>query len=463
MQTRFTYLLKYFVAISDVFLVNVVFYCYTMFAGETFHPDMENSQRYYLLLVNFIWLVSAVSFGLYGGTSLDKLEQFYRKTLSSGITHFILFSSTLFFIGNHGLFLGMLQFFYPALALGLILSRFAGTWLQTVFVRHFATRRSVAIIGNNPGGKKLASYFNDHRHSYLFRGFLSESHSMFINERGELTPEGAGELQKAIDNHIDEVYVSVKPEYMAAAAPLVAEAERQCIRVKLVPDLSADAEVPYDVSYIGGMPVLSMLHQPAYEIENRFKKRAFDMMVSLLVLVLILSWLYPLLALLIKLESRGPVLFRQQRSGRDNKPFWCYKFRSMRMNSDSDVKQATREDPRITRLGRFMRKTSIDELPQFLNVLQGYMSVVGPRPHMIKHTEQYRDIIEKYMIRQFLKPGITGWAQVNGYRGETKDPGLMERRVAHDIWYMENWSAMLDVRIVFMTVINMIAGEENAG
>lgn len=447
---------------SDVFLVNVVFYISTMFAGRTFYPDISGFYKYYLLIVNFIWLVSAISCGLYGKAALENLEQFYRNTLRCGMMHFILFTGTLVFIGNRQLFWDVFLLFYLLLGAGLIFSRFIGTYIQTVFTRHFRLRTSVAIIGNNAGGERLASYFNSHEQKYHFRGFLSESYSLIINEQGVLTPEGAHQLQSVIDNDIDEVYVSVRPEYMASAAPLVEEAERQCIRVKLVPDLTTDAELPYEVSYMEGMPVLSIRHQPTYEIENRFKKRAFDILVSLAVLIFILSWLYPLIALLIKLESRGPVLFRQLRSGRDNKPFWCYKFRSMRINTDSDSKQASRNDPRITRLGSFMRKTSIDELPQFLNVLEGYMSIVGPRPHMLIHTEQYRDIIEKYMIRQFLKPGITGWAQVNGYRGETKEPALMERRVAHDIWYMENWSAMLDVKIVFMTVINMLTGEENA-
>lgn len=447
---------------SDVFLVNVVFYTATMFAGRTFYQDINGDLKYYLLLVSFIWLVSAITFGLYRKEALVELEQFYRNTLRSSICHLLLFSGALLFVGHQQLFLNVICFFYPLLAIGLIVSRFIGTYLQTVFVRHFPIRKSVAIIGNNPGGEKLASYFNARKQNYLFRGFLSEPHSFIVNDRGALTPESVGQLKQAMDSNIDELYMSIKPEYMLSAASFVAAAERQCLRVKLVPDLSVDTEAPYEISYMQGMPVLSSRHQPAYEMENRFKKRAFDIVLSMLVVLFILSWLYPLLALLMKLEGRGPVLFRQQRTGRDNRPFTCYKFRSMEVNNNSDSKQATRNDPRITRLGAFMRKTSIDELPQFLNVLEGYMSIVGPRPHMIKHTEQYSGIIEKYMIRQFLKPGITGWAQVNGYRGETKDPALMERRVAHDIWYLENWSAMLDVKIVFMTVINMLTGEENA-
>ena len=219
---------------------------------------------------------------------------------------------------------------------------------------------------------------------------------------------------------------------------------------------------PFQINYMGEFPVLSVRHEPLEDMQSRVKKRLFDVVFSLLVIVFIISWLYPLLALIIKIQSPGPVLFKQLRSGRDNQPFWCYKFRSMHVNANSDSKQAHKGDSRITAIGRFMRKTSLDEFPQFVNVLFGNMSIVGPRPHMLNHTEEYRAIIDQYMVRQFLKPGITGWAQVNGYRGETKDPSLMQKRVEHDIWYMENWSAMLDLRIVFITIFSILKGEENA-
>jgi putative colanic acid biosynthesis UDP-glucose lipid carrier transferase len=202
--------------------------------------------------------------------------------------------------------------------------------------------------------------------------------------------------------------------------------------------------------------------EPLDDVGNRLNKRLFDIVVSSLVTILILSWMVPLLGLLIKLESRGPIFFVQKRSGKDNKPFGCLKFRSMRVNADADKVQAVRNDARITRLGRFLRKTNLDEFPQFLNVLMGDMSVVGPRPHMLKHTDDYSKLINQYMVRQFLKPGITGWAQVNGYRGETKTVDQMKARVEYDLWYMENWSVWLDTRIMFLTVYNIFKGEENA-
>lgn len=191
-------------------------------------------------------------------------------------------------------------------------------------------------------------------------------------------------------------------------------------------------------------------------------KRSFDLLFSLLVVVLLLSWLVPVLGMLIKLESRGPVFFKQLRTGKNGKPFYCLKFRSMRLSADADRLQASRGDRRITRLGAFIRKTSIDELPQFINVLRGDMSVVGPRPHMLQHTEDYARRIVGFMERHAVTPGITGWAQVKGYRGETRELRAMEKRVQADIWYLRNGSFRLDLLIVGLTIVQTLRGNENA-
>lgn len=198
------------------------------------------------------------------------------------------------------------------------------------------------------------------------------------------------------------------------------------------------------------------------QLNNRILKRAFDIFISSFVVVFFLSWMVPLIGLLIKLESKGPIFFKQLRSGLNNQPFWCYKFRSMHVNEQSDELQATRGDSRITRIGAFLRKTSIDEFPQFINVLKGEMSIVGPRPHMLKHTEIYSARIDNYMNRLALKQGLTGWAQVKGYRGETTDIRFMEERVEMDMWYMENWSVWLDIKIIFLTVIKIFKTDESA-
>jgi exopolysaccharide biosynthesis polyprenyl glycosylphosphotransferase len=195
---------------------------------------------------------------------------------------------------------------------------------------------------------------------------------------------------------------------------------------------------------------------------NRAAKRGFDIAFSSLVILLVFPWLFPVVALCIKLDSRGPVIFRQQRSGRRNQAFTCYKFRTMREESEEARRRRVYGGQRVTRVGAFLRKTSIDELPQFINVLLGQMSVVGPRPHMLQHTEEYSKLIEKYLVRHFVSPGITGYAQVHGLRGEISDPYLMKKRLEYDTWYMENWSLPLDVKIVLMTITNVLRGEENA-
>jgi len=263
-------------------------------------------------------------------------------------------------------------------------------------------------------------------------------------------------------NGVTEVYSTLSPELNPYLYELAHKAEEQLVHFKFVLDYKLFVNRTFHIDFVDTMPVLSLRSEPLEDNGNRIQKRALDIMVSLLVTVCILSWLTPLLAILIKLESKGPVFFKQLRSGKNNEPFWCIKFRSLRENAQSDSIQVTKNDSRVTRLGKFMRKTNIDELPQFLNVLIGNMSVVGPRPHMLKHTEEFNAMYDKYMIRHFVKPGVTGLAQVKGYRGEIKDLDLLRKRIEHDIYYLENWSLMQDVKIIFSTVLVSFKGDKNA-
>jgi len=240
--------------------------------------------------------------------------------------------------------------------------------------------------------------------------------------------------------------------------------ERNTIRFRVIP--SADSFIPVvqgsALEFHGAVPVSKIRREPLERKASRRVKRVFDIVFSFLVITLIFTWLFPILALLIKLSSKGPVFFKQTRLGEGNKTFVCFKFRSMRMNKEADSVQATKNDPRVTSVGRFLRKSNLDEMPQFFNVLLGQMSVVGPRPHPLRLNDQFRDIIDKYMVRHFVRPGITGWAQVNGFRGETRTPELMERRIELDIWYLENWSFRLDLKIVVKTVTNMFGKDPMA-
>jgi Undecaprenyl-phosphate glucose phosphotransferase len=343
----------------------------------------------------------------------------------------------------------------------LVLNRLLLTYITEFIFKKVVVKRKVLIVGDNTPGRQLANYFEKNKSFYSLTGIfdnktLSDNNGLY-----------KGKLESCIDfaakNHVNYIYSTIFPDEDEHILELKNVAENNCIHMLFVGKNKPPVDNRYyRIHFIEAMPVMSLRAEPLLRQRNILRKRVFDIVFSAIVILLLMSWLTPLIAILIKLSSKGPIFFVQQRSGKDNKPFWCYKFRSMRVNDNSDTHQATRGDSRITRIGAFMRKTSIDELPQFFNVLIGNMSIVGPRPHMLKHTEEYSAIIDKYLVRHYLKPGITGWAQVNGYRGETINVALMEKRVEYDIAYMENWSLMQDVKIVFMTIINVLKGEENA-
>jgi putative colanic acid biosynthesis UDP-glucose lipid carrier transferase len=461
-QTRYLYLLRYILPITDVIMLNVIYITAYYFTGYMGHGVNEELQRHYLVVCNLLWFFNTAIFKLYTAYNARKIERIYKGTLKSVLLHFVLFSAYLLFAKDYSFSQNFLLYFYILLFLSFLLNRFIGTYIQYVLINRFNSTRKVAIMGDNDTGLRLAAYLEKQR-NVDFYGFVDNDDSIFGDGNGAVSEYASKRMQEAALYGVKDLYVSIAPAKMHLIGPLVMEADRQLLRLKFIPDLAGALAAPYTITYMGGeFPIITLRHEPLESMSNRFKKRAFDMIFSSLVIVFVLSWLYPLIGLLIKLQSKGPVLFKQQRSGINDEPFWCYKFRSMRMNNDSDKKQATKGDSRITGIGRFLRKSSLDEMPQFFNVFLGNMSVVGPRPHMLRHTEEYKAIIGQYMVRQFVKPGITGWAQVNGYRGETKDDIAMEKRVEHDIWYLENWSTMLDVRIIFMTVINVFHGEENA-
>ena len=322
--------------------------------------------------------------------------------------------------------------------------------------------RKILILGYNSLARTLASYLDMEGFNINIVGYLDDRPSAPGANGYPVYTNLDDTLKLSKQLHVNEIYSTILPENNAKVYKIMKEAENELIRFKVVADLSGLIDNTVYVDFLRDMPILSVRREPLEEVLNRFNKRLFDVVVSGMVTVLILSWLVPLLGLLIYLESPGPIFFVQIRSGKDNKPFGCFKFRSMRPNNEANAKQATRNDNRVTRIGKFIRRTSLDEFPQFLNVLRGEMSVVGPRPHMLKHTEDFSQMEDQYMIRQFLKPGITGWAQVNGYRGEITELDHIKKRVEYDLFYLENWDLWLDIKIMFLTVYNVFKGEENA-
>jgi len=263
---------------------------------------------------------------------------------------------------------------------------------------------------------------------------------------------------------VHELYLSLRTTQLAQTTDIIDYCDNHFIHFYAVPKLS---DVRHYMSrmhprLVGDTVCLSLHDEPLADMYNRFMKRAFDIAFSLAFLCTLFPVVFVIVAIITKATMPGPIFFRQKRTAIGDKEFYCLKFRSMRVNSQADTLQATKHDPRKTRWGDIMRKTNIDELPQFINVLMGDMSVVGPRPHMLKHTEEYSRIVNKYMVRHWVKPGITGWSQVTGYRGETRETWQMEERVKHDIWYIEHWTFQLDLYIIYKTIVNLLRGDRNA-
>ena len=314
--------------------------------------------------------------------------------------------------------------------------------------------RKVIVIGNNEKTRQLIETFN----TRLDFGYKFDA-QFSIKDEG-FTIENC--FDYIIENDIDEIYFSVAELSNKQINKLKDFADNNLRELKFIPDNKEIYSKKLQYEYYNYIPVLSLRVIPLQEPISQFIKRFFDILFSLFVIVFVLSWLTPILAICIKLESKGPVFFKQARNGFNYQEFDCYKFRSMTPNKDAHLHQATKGDDRITKVGAFIRKTSMDELPQFFNVLFGDMSVVGPRPHMVSHTNMYAQRIDKFMVRHFVKPGITGLAQVSGFRGEVEKDDDIVSRVKYDIFYIENWSLLLDVKIILQTVTNAIKGEEKA-
>lgn len=275
------------------------------------------------------------------------------------------------------------------------------------------------------------------------------------------SPDG---LTDFLFRHLDikHVFCSLSMDQKRYTLFIVNYCENHLLHFHGVPNICKTMPQRVFLSMVGSMPVLNLRYEPLGMMENRLLKRLFDIIFSGLFLVFLFPFIFLIVGSIIKMTSPGPILFKQKRTGLDGVDFWCYKFRSMKVNKEADSRQATVDDPRKTRFGDFLRRTNIDELPQFINVIRGDMSIVGPRPHMLVHTKKYAQLIDKYMVRHFIKPGVTGWAQIRGFRGETKELSQMEKRINADIWYMEHWTLLLDLYIIHKTIMNIFIGEKNA-
>lgn len=319
-------------------------------------------------------------------------------------------------------------------------------------------KKNIIIVGISEEGIHLKNFIERKpQYGLHVTGFFSDSLSNEISESVNVIGNYDQVTQFCMENQVSEIICSINKLNKDYLLNLIEFAENKLIDIRILPDSSDPIGRNFVTTFLENIPLLALREKPFDKAFNTFIKRAFDILFSLSVIVLVLSWLFPIIAILILIDSRGPIIFSQYRTGLFNEDFKCYKFRTMVVNNQAHTAQATKADPRVTKIGAFLRKTSLDELPQFFNVFLGNMSIVGPRPHMLKHTEQYSRIIDKYMRRHLVKPGITGLSQSMGYRGETEhDLHLMKMRVRMDRFYIENWSFYLDIKIIYATILSMI-------
>ena len=444
----------------DIISLNIVLILVSYYVDRARAFDQQEYHVFFAV-INLSWMASVYVTSLYLAKNWLDFENFFKRTLKSYlITLLLLF-----------LFIFLYHFQYSRvyilsviLGFGIILTlnRLLFNLLIFSLRSKFRLQKNVVILGYNDISKRLLRYFQEESKFVHVAGFFEDQERVGNNPGIEITGGLMDCMEFVKANQVTEIYSTLAPEHYPDLYELAKWAEKEFVHFKFVPDYKIFVNRNIYVDFVDNIPVLSLRNEPLEDTGNRIKKRLFDIAFSSIVIIFLLSWLIPLIALLIKLGSKGPVFFTQMRSGKNNRPFRCIKFRSLRVNDEANEKQVSRNDSRVTRLGRIMRKTNIDELPQFFNVFMGDMSVVGPRPHMLKHTEDFSNLYKQYMIRHFVKPGVTGWAQVNGFRGEITDNVFLQKRIEFDIWYMENWTLWLDLKIIFLTVFLSIRGDRNA-
>lgn len=466
MNRRYSQFLELIYLVGDILLLNAA-YLIGLVVIDRFDRVFANPVINLMVVVNLVWFFLTKVTAYYESNRLETLDRITVRFLRVLAFFILLIAFYELAVKDHY----SRQHLMVTIGIFAVLSLIWRLTLDTILKKYRAAGynyRRIIVVGVNATSVDFGRQISDHdEYGYRIMGYFDDGDPAALETEFNVDVQGSiAEVQAyAIRHNIDEIYCALPSWREDVITDLINFADDHVMRIRIVPEFSHylyGQAKRLNIEYYGNMPVVTFRQEPLESLGNRMVKRAFDFGFSLFVLVFVFSWLLPIIAFAIKLNSKGPVFFKQKRTGENNEIFTCYKFRTMEVNTASDMVQATRNDSRITAIGRILRKTNIDELPQFFNVLFGQMSVVGPRPHMLKHTEEYSKIIDKFMVRHLIKPGITGMAQVKGYRGDTSDPRLMEKRVQYDVWYLENWSFLLDLKIVFLTVWNMVRGEKNA-
>jgi len=433
------------------------------------HLMIINLSLYYLtpetytetvaISVNLSWLLIGIGLNFY---SIDRKEKFIHK-FHKFLRHYFVFSLSYFTV----LAFNKIDFYPQAqilVLLILLVFLFTYRWLffesRKLYRKTGGNFLNVVVLGNDKNLPRLERIFNKPDYGYRYLGYFNNKDENLTT--GKHLGSFEDSFKYIIDKQVDEIYCSVNQFSCEELVKLRTFADNNLTKLKLIPDNKGIYSNSMEFEIFENLPILNLRKSPLDKNYAKYGKRIFDIAFSSIIIVFVLSWLIPLLFLLNLFESKGPVIFKQLRHGRNKEIFWCYKFRSMGVNKEANNQMCTRNDLRITKIGKFIRKTSIDELPQFINVFLGNMSIVGPRPHMKLHTMEYQNNVDKYLVRHFVKPGITGLAQVRGYRGEIIRKSDIINRTRMDIFYLEKWTVLLDLRIIYETITTTINGDNKA-
>ena len=457
MTHRYSKYIKEINLIGDILSLNTAYFLVYFFSIGEFDTLFRSIYFELQLFFNIAWIVSAYFIKVHDTSRVASIERVIRKLLNAlGLFLILIFA----FLGiKNGTYYKLFVFYaYCASSFGLTFFNIGFVVFLKYYRRVGYNYRKVVIAGYGKISTDLRKYFTyNPEFGYHFLGYFDDKTSNSL-VKGKVVDI----IHQASKLEIDEIFCVLPYLDYHEVQRITKFAEDNFIKIHAIPDYRGFPYKNIQVQLYDLIPVLNFPAQPLDDQVNRILKRAFDISFSLLFFFLVGIWLIPLVAFLIKYDSKGPVFFKQMRTGINNKPFTCYKFRTMFVNEDADKLQATKSDFRITKIGALLRKTNLDEIPQFLNVIKGEMSVVGPRPHMLRHTKEFSRQVDKFMLRHYVKPGITGLAQAKGFRGETNTYYKLKNRIKLDRFYVENWSILFDLKIIFSTVLIMFRGDENA-
>jgi len=446
---KYSIFIRPLIILIDILIINGIAF---------FYSDKEYLNIIFLTYTSVFWILISLYTKFYNVFRYTHVSKLVSLIISQFFV-FVLAFFAYFTIFREGVIVNRQIEIILTIIISITILKFLSFFLLKSYRSGGKNYRNVIVIGENIAAKNLTKLFNQRQDlGYRFFGFFSDK----VNNSKKYLGTIPKTFQFVLDKSVDEIYCEASTITQNQLNEIRKFANSHKVEFRLIPENKAIYSKDFILEHYGTIPILKPKQLPFEKLETHIIKRTFDILFSIIIFITILWWLLPIVFFLVKIDSKGPLFFKQKRDGIGGKQFYCYKIRSMKTNEEADKKQATKNDERITKIGAFLRRSSLDELPQFYNVLKGDMSVVGPRPHINIQTEKYIKEIDNYLIRNSVKPGITGLAQISGYRGEVIKKSDIKNRVKFDIFYIENWSFFLDMKIIFQTILKVFKGEEKA-